>query len=74
MTCSGPFCLSYSVLPIEEKTEQKEETNEEVDESNLSAESIKMVMDHCKCTRVEAVKALKESDGDSVNAILKLSG
>ena len=30
-------------------------------------------MDHCKCDRKAAVKALKESEGDTVSAILKLS-
>jgi len=32
-----------------------------------------MVMDHCKCDKVTAIKALRECDGDSVNAIIKLS-
>ena len=32
-----------------------------------------MVTDHCKCSRAAAVKALRNNDGDSVNAILELS-
>ena len=30
-------------------------------------------MDHCKVTKIEAIKALRETSGDSVNAILNLS-
>jgi len=30
-------------------------------------------MEHCKVTKMEAIKALREADGDKVNAILKLS-
>ena len=32
-----------------------------------------MIMEHCKVTKMEAIKALREADGDKVNAILKLS-
>ena len=32
-----------------------------------------MVMEHSKVTKPEAIKALRASDGDRVNAILKLS-
>ena len=30
-------------------------------------------MEHCKVTKMEAIKALREADGDNVNAILKLA-
>jgi NACalpha-BTF3-like transcription factor len=30
-------------------------------------------MEHCKITKAEAIKALREADGDKVNAILKYS-
>eukprot|EP00825_Cyclidium_porcatum_P032146 TRINITY_DN3428_c0_g1_i1.p1 TRINITY_DN3428_c0_g1~~TRINITY_DN3428_c0_g1_i1.p1 ORF type:complete len:256 (+),score=80.59 TRINITY_DN3428_c0_g1_i1:180-947(+) len=45
-----------------------------IDENKYPAETIQMVMDHCKCTKVDAIKALTESNGDQVNAILKLTG
>ena len=32
-----------------------------------------MVTDHCKCSRADAVRALKKNDNDSVNAILELT-
>jgi nascent polypeptide-associated complex subunit alpha len=50
-----------------------EATTEEISETGLSADSIKMVMDHCKCDRKKAVLALKETNGDTVSAILKIS-
>ena len=43
---------------------------EEVSEEGLAADTIEMVMSHTKCTRREAVKALRETNGDSVTAII----
>lgn len=48
--------------------------NEDVSEDGVPPESIKMVMDHCKCDRSAAVKALKASENfDTVQAILQLT-
>lgn len=58
--------------PEEKKPEVHEEEGE-VSEEGLDQETIKMVQEHCKCTRQAAVKALRKSNGDSVNAILELS-
>ena len=58
----------------EKKPEVKEEEEGEVSEEGLNPETIKMVEDHCKCSRQKAVRALKKSNGDSVNAILELTG
>ncbi|KAM3131757.1 hypothetical protein pb186bvf_016153 [Paramecium bursaria] len=55
---------------VEVKQEEKEEVNDD-DETGISAENIKMVMDHTKCDRKEAVKALKKCNNDSVEAIIK---
>jgi nascent polypeptide-associated complex subunit alpha len=46
---------------------------DELDETGIPADSIKMVMEHCKCDRKAAVKALRHSNGDTVNAIMQLS-
>ena len=57
--------------PVEGASESKEaEDNETPNEEGLDAESIKMIMDHCKCSRSKAVRALREAEGDQVNAIL----
>ena len=51
-----------------------EASTEEVSEAGISTDSIKMVMEHCNCDRKKAVQALKETNGDAVSAILKISG
>ncbi|OMJ68219.1 hypothetical protein SteCoe_34402 [Stentor coeruleus] len=56
---------------IETIKEEADEDNE--DDTGLSADDIRNVMEHTKCTKAEAVKALKSSGGDTVDAILKLS-
>jgi len=58
---------------VETIKEEEEEEEGEIDESGLNPDDITNVMDHCKVSRAKAVKALKESGGDSVDAILKLS-
>ena len=57
-------------------TEQTEQTEsaEDLNEEGLSAENIKMVMEYTKCTKAAAIKALRESGDDSVNAIMKITG
>lgn len=39
----------------------------------MTPDNIKMVMEYTKCTRGEAIKALRETEDDSVNAIMKLT-
>ena len=56
---------------VEEKKEDK--ATEEVSEEGLNQETIQMVIEHCSCTRQEAVRVLHKHNGDSVNAILELS-
>ena len=53
----------------------KEENEEEEDENegDLNPEDIKTVMDHARATKGKAIKALKSCNGDTVEAILKLS-
>ena len=46
---------------------------EEVDETGVEAKDIELVMSQAGCTRAKAVKALKENDGDLVNAIMSLT-
>jgi len=56
-----------------EEGKAKEEEEEELSEEGLAADTIEMVMSHTKCTRREAVKALRETNGDSVTAIINLT-
>jgi len=54
---------------VKEANADEEEENEE----GVDADMIDMVVDHCKCSRAKAVKALKKHNNDSVNAILEIS-
>lgn len=42
-------------------------------EEGLTPGHIDMVMDHTSCTRNEAIKALRESNNDMINAVMKLT-
>ncbi|CAD8054267.1 unnamed protein product [Paramecium sonneborni] len=67
--------LAQQVPKQDENKEQKPvETTEQVSDEGIPAESIKMVMEHCKCDRSKAVEALRKSDNDTVQAILTLTG
>lgn len=46
---------------------------EALDETGLDPKDIELVMSQAGCTRVTAVKALKENDGDLVNSIMSLT-
>eukprot|EP00357_Protocruzia_adherens_P024655 CAMPEP_0114989112 /NCGR_PEP_ID=MMETSP0216-20121206/10005_1 /TAXON_ID=223996 /ORGANISM="Protocruzia adherens, Strain Boccale" /LENGTH=198 /DNA_ID=CAMNT_0002352031 /DNA_START=3002 /DNA_END=3598 /DNA_ORIENTATION=+ len=58
---------------VDEKKEE-EDDNEEVDETGLNPETIDMVMQHTSCSRPKAVKALREANGEMIDAIVKLTG
>jgi len=47
--------------------------DEDVDEAGVDAKDIELVMQQVLCTRGQAVKALKQSDGDVINTIMSLS-
>ena len=44
------------------------------DESGITPNHIGMVMEHTSCTRNEAIRALRESNDDMINAVMKISG
>ena len=56
--------------PKEESKAAADDDEGEVSEEGLAADAIEMVMSHTKCTRKQAVKALRETNGDSVTAII----
>lgn len=47
--------------------------DEGVDDSGLEAKDIELVMSQAGCSKANAVKALKENEGDLVNAIMSLT-
>ena len=55
-----------------EKTEEVVE-EEDVDETDVDARDIELVMQQAGVTRSKAVTALKNNDGDIVNAIMDLT-
>lgn len=59
--------------PSAEVAAKVETSSEEVDETGLTPDNIKMVMEYTSCSRAEAVRVLRETGDDSVNAIMKLT-
>ena len=55
------------------KEEEEEAHDEDVDATGMEAKGIELVMAQAGVSRKKAVKALKESDHDLVNAIMSLS-
>ncbi len=47
--------------------------DEAVDESGIDAKDIELVMGQAGCSRAKAVKALRDNEGDLVNAIMSLT-
>ena len=50
-----------------------DDADEAVDDSGVEAKDIELVMSQASCSRAKAVAALKENDGDLVNAIMSLT-
>ncbi|TKY88124.1 hypothetical protein EX895_002834 [Sporisorium graminicola] len=58
----------------EKKVEEEEEDDDSpIDEEGVDAKDIDLVMQQVSCSRRKAVKALKESNGDLINAIMNAS-
>ncbi|PWN49890.1 nascent polypeptide-associated complex, alpha subunit [Violaceomyces palustris] len=59
----------------EKKKEEEEEEDDDtpIDETGVDAKDIDLVMQQVSCSRRKAVKALKESNGDLINAIMSAS-
>ncbi|XP_055000794.1 NAC-alpha domain-containing protein 1 [Sorex araneus] len=55
------------------KPERKEEEEEEVDETGLELRDIELVMAQASVSRARAVRALRDSRSDIVNAIMELT-
>lgn len=58
--------------PAEEKPAE-EAAEEVVDETGVNPDDISFVIEQTKCSRAEAVKALRENNNDMINAVMSLS-
>ena len=64
-----------SASGAEKKVEEEEEDDDSpIDEEGVDAKDIDLVMQQVSCSRRKAVKALKESNGDLINAIMNATG
>lgn len=62
-----------STAPAKESAKKASGDEAAADESGLTQNHISMVMEHTGCTRNEAIGALRETNDDMVNAVLKLT-
>ena len=60
--------------PVEDAKKPPASDEPAESEEGITANHINMVMEHTNCTRNEAIRALKESNDDMINAVMKLSG
>ncbi|KAL9185006.1 hypothetical protein ACHAXT_002783 [Thalassiosira profunda] len=58
---------------VEEVDEDVPDLEETAGEESVEAKDIELVMGQASCTRAKAVAALRENDGDLVNAIMSLT-
>jgi nascent polypeptide-associated complex subunit alpha len=56
-----------------EEEEDMPPLEEAIDEAGVEPKDIELVISQAGCSRAKAVKALKENDGDLVNAIMSLT-
>ena len=63
------FQLDKKFEPNIKKIEKIEALNED----GLEKEAIETIMEECKCTREEAIKALRKHNGDTVEALLEFN-
>jgi len=68
---SGPSSLETGVQPMSDITHNS--VGDEIDETGIEVKDIDLVISQAGCSRVNAVKALKDNDGDLVNAIMSLT-
>ena len=58
---------------VEKKAEAAADDGEPLNEEGLTPNHIKMVMDHTQCSRNTAIKTLRETNDDMVQAVMKLA-
>ena len=62
-----------SVKPTQAAGKADADDGEPLSEEGLTPDHIKMVMEHGQCTRNQAIKALRECNDDTVQAVMKLN-
>ncbi|WFD34541.1 GAL4 enhancer protein [Malassezia cuniculi] len=70
---SAPQVNLSDVASSKKKAEEEEDDGEPIDETGVDAQDIELVIEQVGCSRRKAVKALKESEGDLINAIMSIS-
>merc|ERR1712100_400927 len=65
--------LNQKKEKINSEPEAEKEVEEEIDISGLDPNDIQMVIDQSGCSKLKAIEALKEADGDIVNAIMDMT-
>ncbi len=58
---------------IKEEPEEEEDDGVELDKGDLKEEDIQELINYAQCSRNKAIKVLKKSNGDLVEALSKLS-
>ncbi len=58
---------------IEESDDDHIEESEDVDMTGVNAKDVDLVISQARCTKADAVNALKDNDNDIVNAIMQLT-
>jgi nascent polypeptide-associated complex subunit alpha len=56
-----------------DKKDEPEDDGEALNEEGLTPSHIDMVMSHSNCTRNQAIKALRKTNDDMVNAVMELT-
>ncbi|GMM37983.1 Egd2 protein [Saccharomycopsis crataegensis] len=69
----SPASIQADLQAAAEAPKIEAEEEEEVDETGVDPEDIKIVVAQTNVSRAKAVKALKENNNDMVNAIMSLS-
>lgn len=71
---SGPgFNLNDLTSAKKVEDDEEEDENAPIDETGVDQKDIDLVMEQVSCSRRKAVKALKENNGDLINAIMSVS-
>merc|ERR1712060_990655 len=70
----GNHFVCFGKLEYDDPTQRMAADEAAEDEAGITPNHINMVMDHTNCTRNEAIRALRDSNDDMINAVMKLSG
>ena len=72
LTCVGNSNYIYNYMVGDAVKIVKSKDEKELNEKGLKKESIEIVIEKSKCSREQAIKALKECNGDITEALLTI--